>query len=157
MFARLKKYLSNSALAVLFACMIGGMGYNALMTDGGMQGFLVAKAYAQSAMNLLNVTLSGHVDVAVAPGKLPPTVGTCGISPSVVAGSTDYIGQVTTGSGNKGTCTLTFSTAYTNTPACTVTSNNANSNFAYTPSTTAIVATGMNGSDKFSYQCAGHK
>lgn len=47
-----------------------------------------------------------------------PTLGSCGVTPSISAESTDYGGKVTTGTGVFTSCAITFANAKTNAPAC---------------------------------------
>ena len=95
------------------------------------------------AINLVSVQAQG------------PAITSCGTSPSLQQGSSSIAGYVTTGSGSPTACTLTYATAFTNTPACVVTpitgvmpSITARSNAAFT-TTFSATTTG------FSYYCLG--
>lgn len=162
---RFLKKATDLALIGGLCVMVGLMGWQAAFTDGGMKALLVAKAYAQSAMNLINPVLTGHVEASPEAGRLPPTVAnaTCngggGTAPSVTAGSTDSMGQVTTGTKNQGVCTITFNRAWTLAPICNVVDQTGNSiGIAFTTSTTAItVSSGLQGGDKLNYWCVGHR
>ena len=76
-------------------------------------------------------------------GSGTPAASTCGTSPAVAAGSTDYAGTVTLGTGTPTGCTLTFSVAYAVAPSCVVTSRTAPATTtpAYTVTTATIVIT----------------
>jgi hypothetical protein len=50
-----------------------------------------------------------------------PALTSCGTAPSLAQGSSSVAGIVTMGSGSPTACTVTFATAFTNTPACIVT------------------------------------
>lgn len=49
-----------------------------------------------------------------------PVLSTCGTSPSLATGSTDFVGKITVGTTASNACTLTFGTAYTTAPVCVV-------------------------------------
>lgn len=72
-----------------------------------------------------------------------PALSSCGTSPAITTGSSDYAGTITTGTGTPTGCVITFSVAYGAAPACVVTSRTApaTSTPAYTVSTTAITLT----------------
>jgi hypothetical protein len=87
-----------------------------------------------------------------------PAISSCGTSPAVTTGSTDYAGTITTGTGTPTACTITFSVAYGAAPACVVTSRTApaTSTPAYTVSTTAItLAQAAVSSVVWDYICVG--
>jgi hypothetical protein len=50
-----------------------------------------------------------------------PALTSCGTGPSIQQGSDRVAGNVTMGSGSPAACTVTFASAFTNTPACVVT------------------------------------
>ena len=52
-----------------------------------------------------------------------PTFGACGTTPSLSAGSMDFGGQITMGSGIVTSCALNFSSAFTSPPKCVISSN----------------------------------
>lgn len=94
------------------------------LIGAGTQGGTMDAAYG---INLSNVTFStaslalpgfqilgnGHL---FSTQTTPPTVSSCGTSPSVAAGSTDTKGVVNVGSGATTSCTVTFNTAYATPP-----------------------------------------
>jgi hypothetical protein len=86
---------------------------------------------------------------------LPTLTGTCGSSPSVLAGSTDNAGTINLGTGSPTACNLVFAHAYSNTPYCTVTRQSGNSGLAYTIATNQISTAGGAASDKVNYVCMG--
>jgi len=57
---------------------------------------------------------------AVTLQPLGPAITSCGTGPTVQQGSGNVAGYVAVGSGSPTACTVTFSTAFTNTPACFV-------------------------------------
>ncbi len=90
-----------------------------------------------------------------------PTVGTCGTNPSVSANSTDTAGSVDVGTGGIATsCTVTFSTAWTNAPYC-VASNRDTSLIARATATTTVLtitsASAFTASDDINWICLGRK
>lgn len=85
-----------------------------------------------------------------------PALSSCGTSPAITG--TDTNGRVTTGTGTPTGCVITFSTAYTATPACVVVSQTAYATTtpAYTVSTTAITLTQAAGDSRiYNYVCVG--
>ena len=94
-------------------------------------------------------TVAGHMNFT---GTIP-TLTSCGTSPAIATNSTDGAGEITEGSTSTG-CTITFATAYTNAPFCTITEQSGLS-ASYTLSTTAITITniGALSSTKIDYEC----
>jgi hypothetical protein len=78
-----------------------------------------------------------------------PTLSSCGTSPSVVG--SNVAGRLVTGSAAT-TCTITFATAYTNAPFCTVTAEVATQP-TYTVSATAITFATSIASTAYQYHC----
>jgi hypothetical protein len=77
----------------------------------------------------------------------------CGTSPSISSYATDTKGTITEGTTSTG-CTLTFGTAYSTTPDCTVTSPGGSALTSYTASTTTLVLVNASSSnEKFAYNC----
>lgn len=85
-----------------------------------------------------------------------PTVGTCGTSPTMVTGSSNTSGGITTGSTSTTACTLTFANSgYTAAPFCTANTTTAVA-VGVTPSTTTLVfAYSALTSAKLYYHCFG--
>lgn len=83
-----------------------------------------------------------------------PTLSLCGTSPTNT-NSTDNAGLVTLGTGTVQSCTVTFSTAFTNVPACNVESNsNAGQPWISAVATTAVTFTlPQTGATKLYYSC----
>jgi hypothetical protein len=81
---------------------------------------------------------NGHIRAI---GSSPTVTAGCGTSPSV-SGS-DFAGLLSTGSTASTTCTITFATAYNNTPYCYIWPNGTNvaglATFNSNPSTTTLV------------------
>jgi|SRR5882724_5012640 len=86
---------------------------------------------------------------------LPTLTGTCGSSPSVLAGSTDNAGTINLGTGSPTACNLVFAHAYSSTPSCTVTRQSGNAGLAYTLATNQLSTAGGAASDKINYVCMG--
>ena len=88
-------------------------------------------------------------------GSAPTPTGTG--SPSIASGSTDTAGEVTAGS-SATSVVITFATAKTNAPFCTVTPQTGGiASFAYAISTTAITVTqSATSGDKIDYVCVQH-
>jgi hypothetical protein len=85
-----------------------------------------------------------------------PTVTSCGTSPTVGGGSTDYSGTINVGSGAVTTCTVTFATAHSPQLRCWVQpSSGAPVATATNMSTTAlqVVFASTLGSGRFDYGC----
>jgi len=83
-----------------------------------------------------------------------PALTSCGTSPAITG--TDFSGVVTMGTGSPTGCTITFATAYTSTPNCTVTWQTNIASMQYTLSTTAITLTQTGtSSNKVNYICTG--
>lgn len=85
-----------------------------------------------------------------------PTLSSCGTSPSIVG--SDVAGKVTVGSGaGVQSCTLTFATAYTTAPACTVSDETEILLVRATSTTTTLIldaaVAGTLASDVLAYVC----
>ena len=87
-------------------------------------------------------------------GTAPTPTGTG--SPTIASGSTDTAGEVTSGA-SATSVVITFATAKTNAPFCTVTPQTQLAAFAYTISTTAITITQTaTTGEKIDYHCFQH-
>lgn len=85
-----------------------------------------------------------------------PALSSCGTSPTLLSGSNDVAGEITTGTGTPTTCTLTFALAYAATPSCAVSPQALFATFSYTVSTSAIsITTTAASSRKINYVCNG--
>ncbi len=96
------------------------------------------------------LTVSGDI----ATGGNPPTLSSCGTSPTIRG--TDTAGEVTVGSVAASGCTITFAAAKTYAPTCTVTNQSASvvNAMTYTISTSAITVTQTAlTSAKINYSC----
>lgn len=89
-------------------------------------------------------------------GRISPVVSSCGLTPSITG--YDSAGTITVGSGVTTSCTLTFASAWTNTPTCVIADNST----AVTGDISSISATAVTfgfsasiGSGKIYYICVG--
>lgn len=142
----MRKYLLPSALILLL-----GLGYGVAQNiTKALQLSQSPGAFGVDASN--NVYFPAHV---LSVGK-SPTVSSCGSSPSLSTGATDFMGTITGGT-NHTTCLLTFNTAYGAAPTCVVSgrSSYATSPIAYTTVTTSISFTLFSGADVVDYICTG--
>jgi hypothetical protein len=107
-----------------------------LLAAAAALAFLASPALADNpGYTLPNGTaVNGHL---ITEQGTPPSGTNCTIS----AGSTDLAGKCTATSGAP---TVTFGTAYTTAPFCTVQDSSATPAVVYTVSTTAITITGTN-------------
>jgi len=103
---------------------------------------------------MFHIDQAGHMEAAT---TTPPTLSSCGGSPSIVGG--DNWGTVTAGSAATA-CTVTFKAAYGATPSCVVTPQTGSvvNTFSYAVSTTGITVTetGLAG-NKFDYHCGANE
>lgn len=91
--------------------------------------------------------------------RTSPAAGTCGTSPAITAGSTDFAGEITVGTATPTSCTINFTTvaAFGQRPFCTVVSAPQLAAFTYTVSTTQIVVTQTaTSSNKITWHCIGN-
>lgn len=85
-----------------------------------------------------------------------PTAGTCGTSPSIVAGSTDGAGSINIGTGVVTNCAVNFSATLSATPTCVITTNSTTTVPAITTLTTSVLTVGLSvslPSGKISWIC----
>lgn len=102
------------------------------------------------------VTATGHIHTSTtAPAVSNTTANSCGTSAATIAG-TDVAGKVTVGATAGTSCTVTFTTAWTNAPSCHVT-NETTANLARATSTTGtvILAGTFVAGDVLAYSCLG--
>lgn len=83
-----------------------------------------------------------------------PVLSGCGTTPTIVAGSTDFAGKLTTGSAAT-TCTITFSSTWGTAPSCILTPEGGATHPTYTTSATAITVTVDIASTVYNYVCVG--
>jgi hypothetical protein len=84
----------------------------------------------------------------------PPTLTSCGTSPSVIGNG--QVGEVTMGTGSPTGCVITFPVAYTSKPVCIVKWQTGLTSTNYTVSTTAITLTQTaTSSNLVDYNCTG--
>jgi hypothetical protein len=101
-----------------------------------------------------NPTFVGNVS---ANGSAIPVLTSCGTGPAIVAGSTDFAGNYTTGSAAT-TCTITFATAFGVAPTCLITNGTGAATLipTYSTSATAITVSVDIASTAYQYLCVGH-
>jgi len=99
------------------------------------------------------VSVGGSIGHIASQGSTP-ALSSCGTSPTLDTGSTDFAGSYTTGSAAT-TCTITFGTAYAAAPSCSVDANGNATQPTFTVSQTAITVTVDIASTKYSYICVG--
>lgn len=101
-------------------------------------------------------TLAGHLQSSTtAPAVSNTTANSCGTTAATIVG-TDVSGKITVGATAGTSCTVTFTTAWTNAPACTVTNETtANLLRATSTTTTVILAGTMVAGDVLAYICLG--
>lgn len=116
---------------------------------------------ASGALNVAGTTTTSGAVVTKgnvsANGSAIPVLSSCGTSPSITAGSTDFAGNYTTGSAAT-TCTITFATAFAVAPTCIITNNTGAATLipTYSTSTTAITVATDIASTAYNYVCIGH-
>lgn len=87
-----------------------------------------------------------------------PAVSSCGTSPVLASGSTNYAGTIAVGSGTTTACTIAFGTAFINAPACQITpSFNDGGHYFSAKSSSGFTVDFVNDAagQSFDYQCAG--
>lgn len=96
-----------------------------------------------------------YIDGQIINGGSAPVVSACGTSPSITGG--DTAGKVTIGSGTPSSCTVTFDTAYSNAPSCTITGSDDANAYGATTTTTALTISSNSemSDDVIMYQCIG--
>lgn len=142
----MRKYILPSVLILLL-----GLGYGVAQNiTKALQLSQSPGAFGVDGSN--NVYFPRHI---LNLGKAP-AVSSCGSSPTLATGSSDFVGTITGGT-NHTACTLTFNTAYLAAPSCVV---SGQSSYATSPIAYNVVATGINlttfsGTDVVSYICSG--
>jgi hypothetical protein len=104
----------------------------------------------------VNGAPSGFRGRVQAQGNIP-VVSSCGTTPSIAAGSTDWVGEVTTGTGTPAACTITFATPFNAAPFCRlVWKSGPLAAMSWTVSATAITVTQTaTNSTVIGYNCIG--
>jgi hypothetical protein len=112
-------------------------------------------APASGSSNLINI---GSLLYLNTNSTSAPAVSSCGSSPSIDAHANNKSGTVTAGTGTVASCTITLAgSGYTTWNHCRVTSQSAESSFAYSYTLTAITVTATSlTSDKIDYDCDGY-
>jgi hypothetical protein len=119
-------------------------------------------------LNFNGLSIGGHLGGGlpintISGGSTPPSLSSCGTSPTLTGGSSDIYGEIYTGAG-AGSCTLSFAMPWTHTPGCILTddgqaylwytSNKSNSAVTFNcivPSTGAACS----GNQFVQYNCGG--
>ncbi len=144
----------------------GGMTDTARLASGTYTYYGTATATTAVAFTP-TATFDGAVQLVSVQAQ-GPALTSCGTGPSLQQGGSSVAGNVTMGSGSPTACTVTFATAFTNTPACiaipatasaaAVIPTIAASNTAFTVSFSATAtapATAPAAATGFSYICTG--
>lgn len=131
-------------------------GANILAAAGSVVGHSGRNRLTSTASGLTNVVDSTSAFGAqFNSGTAAPTVTSCGTG-TITAGSRNVAGRATATGATS--CIVTFgSPAWTNTPFCTVTLNNAVTTVPYVSATTttALTVAGLTAGDAFLYTCIG--
>lgn len=157
-----KSYVSTlaamSLVAVLFG-VLGGVAQTSLMRILPANGFTPALSDTVSGNAGLwwgngFMGVIGHVATsnAVAGVSTLPALSTCGTSPTMTGGSSDFAGQINTGSGAT-SCTLSFAAAFTQAPFCSVDAQGTATQATFTVSATQIVMSVAAASTSYNYIC----
>lgn len=147
----MRALLAGAAGALLaLALVVGGTATafrGSFGSDSGLTTVLADTLYCQ----LAGCTLTGKLQSS----GTDPTPSACGTTPAVTGSDTS--GKVTIGTGITTSCTVTFSAAFTNAPACSVSGDNAAIGYAATTTTTVLTITSSAdmASDVVSYVCVG--
>jgi len=116
-------------------------------TSGGTVPLLnTANTFAAGVLQ----TFAGHV----ASGGSSPSLSSCGTSPAIIGDDKD--GQVTMGTGSPTGCVITFASAYTAAPICTVSwlaTPLASQSYAVSNTAITLTQTGTS-SNKVAYHCS---
>ncbi|MHB2026674.1 MAG: hypothetical protein ACYCPQ_08580, partial [Elusimicrobiota bacterium] len=102
------------------------------------------------------VNANGHIETF----GYTPTVSSCGSSPAGSVVGNDNNGTITIGGGVTTSCTLAFSTAWTNTPACDFTTNSTSAFASITSASPSSVTVGLSATisgGTVYYQCRGYR
>lgn len=133
--------------------------------SGGRLGFLSVGRIVPSADAIWSLSNNAETYGIRLQYAAVPTVGTCGTSPAITAGSTDTAGSVNVGTGGTATsCGITFAGTWASAPFCTAsvntaTAGNTRAMGVTTTTTTATftAATAFVASDKVLWICIGPK
>jgi len=154
--------ISNFGSGISDLSVEGSVISNALTVSGSstISGSLVVDSYVSGDFFSVKgkgvahfmIDEDGHIDT----GGTAPTFSDCGTSPSITGN--DIAGRITAGTDSPSDCTITFSTAYNNAPACTVSGDGLSGTVAYTASGNTLRLTigsdfGDLGGDVIMYIC----
>lgn len=155
------RYDANGIGSVSYSLNSGGSFYGQLFNSASSSLFSLGFGSSKSTVGtkVLNWDSAGHVLLS---GIGVPAVSSCGTAPSVAAGS-DNAGDVSMGTANVATCTLTFAAAYTNVPHCFASNRTSKFVAIAQATTTTLVIVGTNSGAPFAvpgdvidYVCLGH-
>jgi hypothetical protein len=133
----------------------GGTGGAAAAGPGGnfiiRPGSRGAGADFAGTIVLDGVVSTDDVNVAI------PTLGACGTTPSIAAGSSNFAGKVTVGTGVTTSCSVAFTRTFGAAPACVCNNSTSVLSVRCTASTTGLVmvSTASFASDVLQYICVG--
>lgn len=153
------RFDANGIGTVSYSLNSGGSFYGQLFNSGTAANWSLGFGSAQSTSGtpVLTWDSNGHL---LTHGIQAPAVSSCGTNPSVATGS-DTAGDVTTGTSNSNSCTLTFSVAYAAIPHCFCSDRTTKAPCIAqaTASTVVLAATATNAflsTDVLDYVCLGH-
>ncbi|HSN25210.1 MAG TPA: hypothetical protein VLT45_02960 [Kofleriaceae bacterium] len=106
--------------------------------------------YTRSRGTTFQIRQDGHLHSLPAGGQ--PALTSCGSSPKL--SGTDTAGTITTGATATG-CVLTFSSAFANTPTCTVSASDG-TGVAYQKTASSLQLTTVRPATEYDYICIGH-
>jgi hydrogenase/urease accessory protein HupE len=101
---------------------------------------------------LLIMPLQAHAHHGITGAS--PSMGTCGITPSV--SGNDSVGTITVGSGVVTSCAMNFASTWTTTPICVSTTDSATISSGITSLSTTVLTVGLSatlGSGHIYYLC----
>lgn len=157
---KVNRYDSMAVGAPSYTLNSGGSFYGQIVNSGSASQWSLGFGSSQSTSGtgVLSWNSAGHVFLSNVGSA--PVVSSCGTNPSVVSGS-DQVGDLTMGSVNATTCTLTFRTAFDNVPHCFVQNRTSNVVLLARPTVSTLVivpsAAGMGAAnDIIDYFCMGH-
>jgi len=134
-----------------------GPGSNIILAAGSATNQVVQSfaPFIVSAGNYFQI--GGHFrSVASALPAITASGGTCGAGDSVTTGSTDVVGEFTTGTGTVSSCVLTFAVAFTNAPiGCMVENVTDGTVPVFTTTNAALTVTIALASKKVHWFCPG--
>jgi hypothetical protein len=152
------RYNSNSVQALLINTIgyLGGttQNRNLFIGDGRGNNVIGVTGSTKTTEFFGPVTLDTHIGTT----GTAPTLSTCGTSPTITG--TDTAGLITLGTSSSGSCTVTFASTYSSTPACQITLTTAGTAAMSISARSASAFTVHSSTDTsgstFSYFCIGN-